>query len=203
MKVFFSTLSLLVLTTAACFAQTNITWVNPPGYRLICNPLLSTNNDVSNLFTNPPWGLTFCKRNSAGTGYDRTTYDPDVPGWTEPLTLAPGEGAFIYNPLAQNYTNTFYGEAFFCSTNSIPPGFSIRSRISPAYLTNSANAQPITICFFTQTGSNYGYRCTTYDLDCGCWNNGEPNPGVGESYWIVNPAANGAKSWITCTTNSP
>ena len=202
-KAFFLMLTLLVVTTAACFAQTNITLVFPPGYSLAANPLNSTNNRVPNIFPDPPDYCTIFFRNPAGTGYGGETYEADYGGWDDPtLQLQPGDGFFIFNPSVQNYTNTFYGEALLCSTNIIPKGFSIRSQAFP---TNSLVNFPVsygdTFFFYTRKGNNYAYNSTTYDPDIPGWSNGEPKPKVGESFWIHHSGS--ATNWIICLTNSP
>ena len=191
-----------------------VNYVNVPGYAMIANPLNSTNNTVQNIFASPPDYLTIFKRNAAGTGYDRASFDPDVPGWDNPtLTLAPGEGCFLYNPLVGNYTNTFIGEVVLNSTNPIPTGFAIRGSVVPqsgglqtvlGLPLTPADPQNTVVYrlkpFPGSVGGGYGiYRYDTEDLG-GTWTSSEspvePAPAVGEGFWINNPAANGAKSWI-------
>src|SRR6185369_1568068 len=105
-------LAVLAAGVATSMAQSNVyslnivgyvTYTNPTGYRIVGNPLNATNNDVSTLFQNPPALLTIFKRNSSGTGYDSSTFDPDIPGWSAPLVVDPGTGVWIANPGPGNY----------------------------------------------------------------------------------------------------
>ena len=78
---------------AQTYSQNIVGYVNlvqSPGFRIIANPLNATNNDVSNLFQNPPPGLAIYKFN--GFGYDSANFDPDNGGWSGPLVLNPGIG---------------------------------------------------------------------------------------------------------------
>lgn len=184
-----------------------VNYVNVPGYAMIANPLNSTNNTVVNIFANPPDYLTIAKRNAAGTGYDFSQYDPDAgPAWTDPaLSLAPGEGAFLYNPLVGNYTNTFVGEVVLNSTNAIPTGFTIRGSVVPqsggletVLLLPVSPSDPKNVTIYRFNAGGSGYQTYTHDSEDngGAWSPSEPAPNVGEGFWIANPADNGAKSWI-------
>ena len=204
-KTLLLTAALSAVAITGAFAQSTnvysanivgyVNYVNPPGYRMIANPLNSTNNDVSNIFANPPAGLTIFKRNAGGTGYDSATFDPDIPGWSGPLTISPGEGAFLFNPDGGNYTNTFVGEVVLNSTNGVPAGYSIRSSVVP----QSGGIQTVLgypvgngDTIFRFNGS--GYNSSTFDPDVPGWTDGEPTPNVGESFWIFNNGA--TKNWV-------
>jgi hypothetical protein len=178
-----------------------VNYVNPPGYRMIANPLNSTNNSVANIFANPPDYLSVFKRNAAGTGFDGATYDPDIPGWSNPtLTLSPGEGGFIFVPGAVNYTNTFVGEVVLNSTNGVPSGYSIRGSVVPqsggiqtvlSFPVSLSDTNSTTI--FRYNGTSY--NASTWDpIDTFGWTAGEPSINVGEGFWIFN--ANAPKSWV-------
>ncbi len=187
--------------------------VNVPGFQMIANPLNGTNNTVVNIFASPPDYLTVFKRNAAGTGYDSSTYDPDVPGWTDPtLTLVPGQGAFLFNPLVGNYTNTFVGEVTLNSTNTYGEGFNIRASVVPqsggvqtVLLLPVSPSDPKNTTIFRFNAGGSGYTSSTYDTEDlgGTWNPSEPSPGVGESFWIANGTGNGTKQWIRNFTVSP
>ena len=178
-----------------------VNYINAPGYRLIANPLNSTNNTVANIFASPPDYLSVFKRDATGTGFISSQYDPDIPGWSNPsLALAPGEGAFIYNPLGGNYTNTYVGEVVLDSTNNIAAGYQIRGSVVPQagglettllYPVASTNGNTIV---YRYNGSSY--TTYTYDIDGPNWSspNFEPSINVGEGFWINNGA--GAKQWI-------
>lgn len=188
--------------------------VNVPGYQMIANPLNGTNNTVVNIFAGPPDYLTVFKRNALGTGYDSSTFDPDAgPGgaWTAPgLTLAPGEGAFLFNPLVGNYTNTFVGEVTLDSTNTYAEGYSIRASVVPqsggiqtVLLLPVSPSDPKNSTIFRFNAGGSGYKSYTYDTEDlgGTWTSSaidgpEPSPGVGEAFWIANGTGNGTKQWI-------
>ena len=75
-----------------------------PGYNAIANPLLVSNNSVNALFPSLPAGATLAKFNAALGGFVLNNYDPGLGGWEVESgfagTLLPGEGAFLYVPVA-------------------------------------------------------------------------------------------------------
>jgi len=226
-KTLILAVAISAVSLATSLADTNVysanivgyvNYANPTGYRMIANPLNSTNNECFNLFANPPGGLTVFKRNDAGNGYDASSYDPDnigaggfgnVHGWSDSLTLAPGEGAFILNP-AGNYTNTFVGEVKLSSTNVVPTGYSIRGSVVPqsgglvSVLGFPTPANGTTVYFFN--GANYAGGTYQYDDEnvpagnhwSGPSGSGspsdEPQPAVGQGFWILNPGA--SQNWV-------
>jgi hypothetical protein len=172
-----------------------VTYTNPTGSRIVANPLNATNNDVSAIFQNPPALLTIFKRNSSGTGFDQSTYDPDIPGWSAPLVVDPGTGVWIANPGPGNYVNTFVGEVKLNSTNAIPAGYSLKSSVIPqkggiqtALLYPTGDLDTIFIF------NGVGYDQFTFDPDVPGWNPSEPQPNVGQGFWVFNNGA--AKNWI-------
>lgn len=187
-------------TAQTVYSQNIVGYVNlisPSGYKMISNPLQTTNNDVSFLFKNPQNQTTIYKRNATGTGYDQSIYDTDIPGWTDPMTLNPGEGAFILIPGPLNYTNTFIGEVQLNSTNPIPTGFSIRaSALAQGGGLQSVLGIPVsglTNATIYRYNPGSGYAQSILDPDVG-WTPSEPTPSVGESFWILNP--NSPTNWI-------
>jgi hypothetical protein len=204
-------LAVLAAGVATSMAQSNVyslnivgyvTYTNPVGYRIVANPLNTTNNDVSNLFKSPPALLTIFKRNSAGTGYDSSTFDPDIPGWSAPLAVDPGTGIWIANPGPGSYVNTFVGEVVLDSTNAVPAGYSLKSSVIPqaggietVLLYPRGNLD--TIFFF----NGAGYDSSTYDPDVPGWAPSEPNVAVGQGFWIFNNGT--AKNWVRHFTVGP
>ncbi len=193
-----------------------VNYANPAGYRIIANPLNSTNNDVANLFASPPENLTVFKR-KAGGGYDQASYSADnigaggvgdVTGWDALLSLQPGEAAFLLNPLSGNYTNTFVGEVKTSSTNSVPNGYSLIASVVPqsgglvSVLGFPGGTSDMTAFFF----NGAGYNQYNYSLDNGGnnWSDGgihgdgsagaEPVPAVGQGFWILNTGA--STNWV-------
>ncbi len=112
----------------------------PPGFSMIANPLNNTaanGNTVGVLFPSVPNGTTIFKFNESTHLFEGNSY---LFGWSNPnVTLLPGEGAFINNPTATTFTNTFVGEVMQGGpgtpnptlSNPIPIGFSIRSSQVP------------------------------------------------------------------------
>src|SRR6266436_7556560 len=135
-------LAALTAGVATSMAQSNVYSLNIVGYvtytqaankfNIMANPLNTTNNDVSKVFTSAASypGLTVYKRN-AGGGYDQSTFDPDLLAWTAPLDMSPGTGVWLSTPAGTPFTNTFVGEVLLNSSNPIPAGYSIRSSVVP------------------------------------------------------------------------
>src|SRR4051812_18516716 len=96
--------------------------VVPQNFSIICNPLNATNNSIASLFPSPPGGSVIYRfSTNSGTFVAYNFFG----GWGANGTniLNPGEGVFIYNPVAA-YTNTFVGEVLLGSlSNSVPAGF--------------------------------------------------------------------------------
>lgn len=129
---------------ASSLAQSNVYSVNvvgyvnvpvPTGYSLIANPLNSTDNSVSNLFSanslsGAALGSTVYTWNGAGFIGDNN--DEFGGGWASPsLSLPPGKGFFIKNPGAP-YTNTFVGEVLTGNLVNTPvAGYSLISSKVP------------------------------------------------------------------------
>ncbi|MDB6130948.1 MAG: endonuclease/exonuclease/phosphatase [Verrucomicrobiales bacterium] len=97
-----------------------------PGFKLISNPLNSTNNTIGNLLVLPRFSQLF-KWN--GTGFDSANFTGT--GWDHPeYTLTPGEGAFVN--VASATSVTFFGEVMQGTlNNNLPVGFSIRGSQVP------------------------------------------------------------------------
>jgi len=188
-------------------AQSNVYSLNIVGYvnytqpansfRIGANPLNKTNNDVSQVFTAGPSypGLTIYKRNIAGTGYDSSTFDPDLTDWTGPLDCAPGSGLWISTPTGSSFTNTYVGEVILNATNAIPAGYSLKGSKTPVAggITTALN-YPVGLGDTISIWNGLGYDNYTFDPDLSDWTPSEPNITVGLGFWINN--AGSAKSWV-------
>jgi hypothetical protein len=181
----------------------------PQGYSMVANLLNSGSNTVSEIFLNPPDYLTIFKPNPTGTGFNGSTFDPDAGGWTDPgLALNLGEGAFLFNPLPGNYTNTVVGWFPLRSTNVISTGYSICASAVPqsgglqtilGFPVSNSDTQNTTI--YRYVPATGGYKTYTYDVETlgGQWTSSasdgpEPSIGFGEAFWVYNP--NGPKLWV-------
>lgn len=101
-----------------------------PGWQLIANPLISSNNTVPALFSSAPNGVSVLKWDPAQQrfiSHDRLGNWPD-----QDVTLLPGEGCFFHNPFGTNMVQTFVGDV---SNHLVPPmlphGFSLQSVPKP------------------------------------------------------------------------
>lgn len=191
--------AILAAGLASSMAQSNVYslnvvgYVNKPlvaGFNLISNPLNTTNNTLSGLFSTPGFGDTVYKYN--GASFDISTY---VGSWSPNQTLAPGEGVFYQAGAA--FTNTFVGEVMQGSlANPIPAGFSIRSSQVPE--TNTlANLQ-----FPAAFGDTvYYFRGGTYAISTyvGAWSP-DVGPAVGEAFWVNSGAG---ANWTRNFTVAP
>jgi len=82
------------------------------GYALISNPLKAATNTVSALFAGVPDGFKIYKF-TPGSGYKIAQFDElegAFTGEAAGLTVLPGEGVFVQNPLTTPVTVTFVGE---------------------------------------------------------------------------------------------
>jgi hypothetical protein len=187
----------LATSMAQVYSQNVVGYVNlstaANAYNIINNPLQYTNNDVSFVFQNPPPGLTIFKRNSSGTGYDQSQYDPDIPGWSAPLVVNPGDGIWITSPV--NYTNTFVGEVLQGALSlPIPAGYSLKgSQVPQSAGVQTVMGYPVSNLDTFYFWNGVGYDQTQYDPDIPGWSAGEPTPKVGQGFWINN--AGGNKNW--------
>lgn len=165
-------------------------------FNIMTNPLKNGGNDVSEIFTAAPSyaGLTVYKRNSAGTGYDQSTFDPDLTAWTAPLVVNPGDGVWLSTPGGINFTNTFVGEVILNSTNELPAGFSIKGPVLPqAGLVQTDLQAPGAAGDTIYVWNGNGYDQYPYDPDIGFWAP-EPTIPVAGAFWYYNSGT--AKNWI-------
>ena len=158
----------------------------PPGFTMIANQLVASNNTVSALFSSLPTGSAIYKW--GGASFLINSFDKDL-GWDDPnQTLVPGEGAFILNPTSTNISVTIPGEVGQGTlTNALATGFSIRSSKVPqsGLLQDSLGLTPppnqsISVLRF----KNGSYQFHEYDKDLG-WDV-QPNLSVGESFFILS-----------------
>jgi hypothetical protein len=126
---------------ASIHAQSNVYSVNvvgyvnvaiPNGYSLIANPLNSTDNTVSNLFSGSPSAVGNTVYTWNGANFVANFYDDLGGEWANPsLVLAPGTGFFVNNPGAA-YTNTFVGEVPQGNlVNAVPAGYTLTASQVP------------------------------------------------------------------------
>jgi len=165
-------------------------------FDIAANPLNNGNNDVSTVFANAASypNLTIFKRNAAGTGYDFSSFDPDLSAWTSPLAIAPGDGFWVSTPAGAAFATTFVGEVIQNSTNSLPAGFSLKGSVFP----QGGNLQtdlgiPAAANDAVYVWNGAGYTTSINDPDLGTWDI-PPVVKVAQGFWYYNAGA--AKSWV-------
>ena len=177
-----------------------------PGYSIIANSLLRSSMTVVDLFGDqnspvpPPDYLSVFKRNSAGTGYDSSSLDPDIPGWSAPsLSLAPSEAAFVFNPTTGTSTFILIGEVPASASETISDaggyslGYSLRSAPLPKEgLIQTSLGLPIVDADAIFKFVNPGYSSSTYQNGLG-WSQGQPSISLGEGFWIHTSGS--ARTW--------
>jgi hypothetical protein len=82
-------------------------WIFPPGISLVATPLPRDDYRISALFPRAVLGTTFSKLNPITQKYSVSIFGRT--GWSNPNeTLAPGEGAVVFNPSSKNITNYWF-----------------------------------------------------------------------------------------------
>lgn len=175
---------------AAVYSVNTVGFVNVPleagKFKMVGNPLQTTDNTITALIKNPPEGTLFYKYGASG--FIISAYE--LGEWDKPtLTLAPGEGGFLKTTGA--YTLTFVGEVLQTPTNlDIPlkPGFQIVSSIIPQSLILSAPSGSTLNFPATDGDLIYFFRNGAYEIhnyDLGEWDKSPgPTPAVGEAFWV-------------------
>jgi len=158
--------------------------VSPVGFSIIANSLDTGNNVLTNLIPSPVNGTIIYKFGAAG--FQANNY---LNGWGSngTNTLNPGEGAFLYSPIA--VTNTFSGNVLTGSlTNQLRSGFSLVGSIAPltGYADTNLSLQPIngTIVYTYSAG----FQAANY---LNGWT--PPNIASGQGFFVYNPVAT---NWV-------
>jgi len=183
----------IVSSMAQVYSVNVVGYVNTtlvPGFSLVSNPLDAGDNSVANLFPAVD-GMTVYK--FADGSYQIATYLDIFGEWDGAFDLAPGEGAFVFNPTSAEVEVTFVGEIVDgTKTNPIAAGFSIVSSIVPqsgglvsALGFPQADGDQV---FKFNTGSQ-SYEIYSYLEVFGEWDPSEPVVGVGEAFFVNKPAA--------------
>jgi hypothetical protein len=161
-----------------------------PGFSLVSNPLDATDNNVSSLFPVVDGMMVY---KFVGGNYEIAMYLDIFGEWEGDFELAPGEGAFVFNPTTEEVVVTFVGEIVDgTKTNPIAAGFSIVSSIVPqsgalvsALGFPQADGDQV---FKFNTGSQ-SYEIYSYLEIFESWDPSEPVIGVGEAFFVNKPAA--------------
>lgn len=151
-------------------------------FRMIANPFNAVDNRVTALLPSPPEGTTIYKYDPGSGGYIEIAYvDGAWEGDDLDMTLAPGEGVFIYTGV--NWTATFAGEvAQGHGVNPVDNGLTIRSSIVPQAGRVVTDLHLPVVNGDTVTRVINGTNAT-YTFSSGAWSPSEPSVSIGESFW--------------------
>ena len=125
----------------------------PPGWSLIANPLFHLrgttfrdaipDNTVGELFKQAPRGTTILKFDNATQRFTRKNVFQRG-RWSNPHeTLAPGEGAFLFNPTSKTLALTFTDNWWYGAV-SVPVGLSLISSPGPCTINFAPPVPPQT-----------------------------------------------------------
>ena len=164
----------------------------PNEFVIASNPLVASDNYVTNLFQNVPDRSTISKWNPATQQFQNNTYFAGF-GWLDQtMTLVPGEAFFFRNNSANNYTVTFVGNVSQGSlTNSLVAGFNlVSSQVPQSGGVTTDLGLPIANLEIVSTFVGGGFVNHTFfdDGGAGIWlaNNQqiEPQIAVGQGFFV-------------------
>ncbi len=172
------------IATAATLTNLVVKLDIGPGYSMIANPLRRGGNTLDEVLPRVPEGTRFFKFNSALRNYTQSTFQGGhwIPAGQ---TLAPGEGAFIYNVTAARVSLVFTGQPELNPTpRQFGPGLYM---ISSLYLRSGRISELLdfplrnrdTVFKFDSARNDY----TTCFFDSGMWYE-EPVIEVGEAFFF-------------------
>jgi len=183
-----------VATQAQVYSVNAVGYINltaQPGFNLVANQLIATDNTVGALFAGVPEGTSVYKFDPA-SGYSITTVE--FGEWSDPsVTVSPGEGFWLRNPGAEDMTVTLVGEVPQGSLSTdLVVGFNlVSSQVPQAGLIQTDLGLPVeegTSVYQFDPAS--GYSISTVEF--GDWSPSEPSVAVGEGIWV---RAISAGSW--------
>jgi len=160
-------------------------------------------NTVSNIFTAPPDNTQVYKFNPATGGYSSMTFvDGAWEGNHLGLTANPGEGIFVYTPVA--FTQRFLGDVRLNSSVPITPGLNLIS--APVPQAGPLDIAPpgglgFPICegdqIFQWLCGGDGYIANSF-ID-GAWEGdlagARPNIAIGEAFFLMRVGTCGGLTW--------
>jgi hypothetical protein len=176
----------LYSSNAVGFIQLDV----PAGFKMIANQLVHGDNRIRTLMV-PPEGTALYKLNPATGGYLSADYvDGAWEGDDPQMTLAPGEGAFVYSPAA--WVLKLEGEVPLTWSLPVPQGFSIMaSPCSFVGLPDGLFGAGSCIYVFNPATGGYQGNCDPElisicfgCLDCEPCPPPAINVAVGESFWV-------------------
>jgi hypothetical protein len=183
-----------VATQAQVYSVNAVGYINltaKPGFNLVANQLNPADATVTAVLAGVPGGTTVYKYDPA-TGYDINTYDDLFGEWENPAqTVEPGEGFWLRNPGTEDLTITLVGEVPQGTlSKDLAEGFNLVSSMVPqagGLVTDLGFAPGGGDVVYTYDPAT-GYFISTWDDLFGEWDNGEPQVGVGDGFWIRSAA---------------
>jgi hypothetical protein len=180
------------LTSSAqvVYSANTVGFVNrniPTGFSMFSNPVIGADNTIAGLFPNPAIGTSIYKFDVVAGAYSLFSFG--FSGWDAAAltaTLVPGEGAFIFNPVAPT-TVTFSGEVATAGASNITigAGFSILSSVVPqGGKLQTVLGFPAAIgdqVFKFDSGSQ-AYVLSSFGFTG--WDGGEPDVEVGDAFFV-------------------
>jgi hypothetical protein len=164
----------------------NYTKSIPPGWSLFANQCANANT-VSSLLPCPPIGTLLLKYNNTGGSFESLNGFSGC--WANPSqTLAPGEGAWIFNPTAVLFTALSVGFAGPGGTLGFSgPGCYLASRQiadtgNYVNIMGSPPADGAVVYKFNPVTDTF--EIASYDSALGGWDPAELTAGLGEALWI-------------------
>jgi len=176
-----------------------VTVVAPPGYSMVANPLSTGSNTVSEVFSGLP-DDTLLYKYSPTAGFTANTFLAGT--WTMPgETMAPGEGAFFWNPTGQDFSLRFTGEVMQGTLSQpLAKGFTLCASMVP-----QAGRLDSVLGFVPEDGDTvYRFDSATGSYTVHTWliDNWDhaPEMKVGEAFWITRM---NAVTWVRTFTANP
>jgi hypothetical protein len=233
-KTLLLTAALTALSSAALMAQTNVYSLNAvgyinvtcsPGFNMIADQLISTNNSIGSLLNDASGaydGVIVYSWN--GTGFTHDAGDSQLSGtatgWDNNgvITMNPGQAVWFKNPNKTNMVLTFVGTvpqgtltttlagsgAFTMASSQVPQGGDLVTNLG---LTNFNNGDHVFV--FNNTNGTGGY--ITYTADNlggegtgGLWDApGDPQVAVGQGFWYQTFKTGATVTWTRTFSVSP
>jgi len=215
------------LSSAALMAQTNVYSLNAvgyinvtcaPGFNMIADQLISTNNTLGSLLNDAAGtydNVLVYSWNGSTFSHDSgdSALSGNANGWDNNgvITMNPGQAVWFQNPNKTNMVLTFVGtvpQGSLTNTLAGSGAFTMASSIVPQSgdlvtnlgLTNFNNGDHVYVFNNTTGAGSY----TTYTADSlggsgyqGLWDPpGDPQVNVGQGFWYQTFKTGGAVSWV-------
>lgn len=168
-----------------------VTVTNDVNYRILANPLISTNNALASLVPTAPDGTQVTWLDDSGV-YQTAGYESLFGGWDKDPNLPIGKGFFVRLGAATPVTITFVGEVAqdAASNKQIPSGLSLQGALVPQKGGFQAvhNVPGVDGAQLSVLPPNGVYETAGYESLFGGWDK-ELTIDVAEGFFYMNPSA--------------